>query len=390
MPTLLLTLTIAACGGGGGGSGYSMPAPTPAPIPAPTPAPTPTSSGYTFKSLVADHAGTSAAVVDPNLVNPWGIVFAPNAPVWIANNDTNNGAGTSTVYDGTGAIQPPVVSLPAGANGTFSPTGIVFNGVSAEFAGDAFIYSGEGGMIAGWAQGTAAVTRYTDSSGADHAVYKGLALANNGTADFLYAADFHNNKIDVLDAKYAVQAAAAFPFVDPTLPAGYAPFGIQAIKNGAGGAWQIYVAYAQQAGPDNHDNNNGQGLGLIDIYDANGVFVKRLVSTGAQLNAPWGMALAPSDFGSLSNDLLVGNFGDGAINAFDPSTGAFVAALADGTGHAFSLVGLWGIAFGNDAASQPHNTLFYTAGTNDEANGDYGRIDVNSSTTPTPTQPPVY
>jgi uncharacterized protein (TIGR03118 family) len=280
-----------------------------------------------------------------------------------------------------------VVTLPQGGNGTFNPTGIAFNGTNTEFGGDSFIYSGEGGMLAGWVQGTVAVIKYTDNSGADHAVYKGLALANNGVADHLYAPDFHNNKVDVFDVTYTLQSPAAFPFTDPTLPAGYAPFNIVPIKNGAGGTWQLYVAYAQQAAPDNHDNNNGAGLGLIDIYDANGAFVKRLVSTGAQLNAPWGMVLAPSDFGTLSGKLLVGNFGDGQINAFDPSSGAFVAALADGTGHAFAVSGLWGIAFGNDAVNQPHNTLYYAAGTNDEANGDYGRIDVNTSSSSAPQGP---
>jgi uncharacterized protein (TIGR03118 family) len=220
------------------------------------------------------------------------------------------------------------------------------------------------------------------------AVYKGLALANNGSADFLYAADFHNNKIDVFDSTFEKQQTAAFPFTDPQLPAGYAPFNIQAIQNGSGGSWQLYVAYAQQAAPQNQDNLNGAGLGLIDIYDPNGNLVKRLISPGAQLNAPWGLALAPKDFGSLSNLLLVGNFGDGKINAFDPSTGEFKATLADSTGVPFSVSGLWGIAFGNDAANQPHNTLFYAAGTNAEANGDYGRVDVNASGTMSGSPPP--
>jgi uncharacterized protein (TIGR03118 family) len=388
-PALVLALasiTLAHCGGGGGsGSGYGG---TSGGTSAPQPAPT--NTGYTFKSLVADHSGTSATIVDPNLVNPWGIVFAPASPVWTANNGTNNGAGTSTLYDGNGVRQSLVVTMPMGANGNFNPTGIVYNGTIAEFGGDSFIYCGEGGMISGWTQGTVAVIKYTDASGADHAVYKGLAFANNGTADHLYAADFHNNKVDVFDTSYTLQPSTGFPFSDPALPAGYAPFNIQAIKNGAGGTWQLYVAYAQQAAPDNHDNNNGAGLGLVDIFDANGTFVKRLISTGAQLNAPWGIALAPSDFGALSGKVLVGNFGDGQINAFEPATGAFVSALNDGTGHAFSVPGLWGIAFGNDSSNQSHNTLYYAAGTNDEANGDYGRIDVNASGATPPSQPPGY
>jgi len=296
-----------------------------------------------------------------------------------------------------------VVKLPPSqTNGSFNPTGIIFNGNNNEFvvsAGGksgaaAFIFSGEAGMIAGWSKNVDqnnAIPMYTDKGGA---AYKGLALANDGTADFLYATDFQNNKMDVFDLTFAKQPAAAFPFMDPQLPAGYAPFGIQAIQNGSGGTWQLYVTYAQQAGSGSSANNMGVGLGLVDVYDAAGKFVKRLVSTGTQLNAPWGVALAPKDFGSLSNMLLVGNLGDGKINAFDPSSGAFVAAVADGTGAAFSVPGLWGIAFGNDAANQPHNTLFYAAGTNDYKNGEYGRIDVNAANS-TPAQtalpaPPDY
>lgn len=387
-PTLLLTLaavTVASCGGGGGTT--------------PPPPPPPSNSGYTFKSLVSDHAGTSAATTDSNLKNPWGIVFGGAFPVWTA----NNGTDTSTLYDGNGQMQSLVVKLPPNQNNVpFGATGIVFNGNSNEFTVSAggksgsasFIYSGEGGMIAGWSQGVDsgnAIIAYMDT-GTSPAVYKGLALASNGTADFLYAADFHNDKVDVFDTNFTKQQPTAFPFTDPQLPAGYAPFNIQAIQNGPGGTWQLYVAYAEQAGPDNHDNVNGAGLGLIDIYDTGGNLVKRLVSPGTQLNAPWGLALAPKDFGALSNMLLVGNFGDGKINAFDPSTGAFQAVLADGTGAAFSVSGLWGIAFGNDGANvnQPHNTLFYAAGPNDEKNGDYGRIDANPSGSAPAPQPPGY
>jgi len=391
----LATLALAACGGGGGGSAYSTTPAAPAAPPAAPAAPPPPNAGYSFKSLVADHPGTSATTTDPSLVNPWGIVFAGTNPVWTA----NNGTQTSTLVDGDGKINALVVKLPSSqTNGNFNPTGITFNGNNNEFVVRAsgnsgaasFIYAGEAGMIAGWSGSVDpnnAILAYTDKGGA---AYKGLALANNGTADFLYATDFRNNKVDVFDVTFVKQPAAAFPFTDSQLPAGYAPFGIQAIQNGPGGTWQLYVTYAQQAGSGSSANNIGAGLGLLDIYDAAGKFVKRLVSTGAQLNAPWGLALAPKDFGSVSNMLLVGNFGDGKINAFDPSSGAFVAAVADGTGAAFSVPGVWGIAFGNDASNQPHNALFYAAGTNDEKNGDYGRIDVNASSSTSPPQPPGY
>lgn len=340
-------------------------------------------TAFVAKNLVADTA-SGTVTVDTNLVNPWGIAFGPG-PAWVANNHSE----TSTLYDGNGAQQPVgsalIVSLPQGAAGaTFDPTGVVFNPTAdfvvnsgAKSAAALFIYAGEGGMLAGWSKDvdvSNAVVMYTDGGGA---VYKGLALANNGAGNFLYVTDFHNNKVDVFNATFTKQpsSATSFTFKDPGLPAGYAPFGIQALKNGAGGAVQIYVAYAKQQAPDNHDNANGAGLGLIDIYDANGRLLKTLVMPGRELNAPWGMALAPADFGTLSNVLLVGNFGDGKINGYDPNNGQFMGTLSTANG-AFASPGLWGIAFGNDAANQPHNTLFFAAGPNDEANGSYGRIDL--------------
>jgi len=355
-------------------------------------------SAYSLTSLVADTAGGTAQSVDANLVNPWGLSIPAGKPAWVANNHSE----TSTLYDGNGKPQPAatplVVQFAAGAGGvTFDPTGIVFNASTTDFvvtsgtkSGAApFIYTGEGGMIAGWSPGvdlTHAVTMYADSAGA---VYKGLAIATNGGAAFLYATDFHNAKVDVFNNAFVKQAtsATAFTFADPSIPAGFAPFGIQAIANGASGATQIYVTYAQQQAPDNHDNANGAGLGYVDIYDANGKLIKQLVATGA-LNAPWGLALAPADFGTFSNALLVGNFGDGKINAYDAAAGAFLGTLSDAGGAPLATPGLWGIAFGNDVANQPHNTLFFAAGPNNEANGLYGRIDLGA-TAPVLNAPPM-
>ncbi len=355
-------------------------------------------SAFTTTPLVGDTANAGASSTDSKLVNPWGIAFGPTSPVWVANNHSE----TSTLYDGNGKAQPVaaprVVNLPAAPNGTtFDPTGIVFNSTTdfvitsgTHSAAAAFIFDGEGGMIAGWSStvdATNAVLMFTDTGGA---IYKGLAIASNGVANFLYAADFHNNKIDVFDAAFHKQTPTdtSFTFKDPSLPDGYAPFGIQAIKNGAGGTTQIYVAYAKQQAPANTDEAAGAGLGLVDVFDANGKFVSRLVSTGGLLNAPWGMALAPADFGTLGKALLVGNFGDGRINGFDPATGAFLGTIADASGKPFAVPGLWGMAFGNDANNQPHNTLFYAAGINDEADGVYGRIDLGS-TPPVLNAPPV-
>ena len=388
--TLTYTLT---CQGGGYGSGSAQS--TTLTVAAP--------SGYTATTLVADTAGVGALTTDPNLVNPWGVAFGP-AFSWVANNHTE----TSTLYDGNGKPQPAavppvpplVVSFAASAAlVTFDPTGIVYNSTtdfvvtSAGKSGPAlFVFTGEGGMIAGWSPGvdlTHAITMYTDSAAVDAAVYKGLAVANNGTGNFLYAADFHNGRVDVFDATFKKQATSttSFTFVDPTLPAGYAPFGIQALNTGAGGATQIFVAYAQQNVPARHDNNDGPGLGLVDVFDTNGKFVSHLVPTGDRLNAPWGLALAPADFGTLSKALLVGNFGDGRINGYDPATGTYIGTVADAAGVAFAVSGLWGIAFGNDADNQPHSTLFYAAGTNNEANGAYGRIDLGGA--PALNAPPV-
>jgi uncharacterized protein (TIGR03118 family) len=346
-------------------------------------------SGYSATQLISDSGGVGAVSSDANLINPWGIVFSPGKPAWIA----DNRSATAIFYDGNGKAQPNasplVLHLPAGAASVaFNPTGIVANVSSVDFSVTSgtrtgvarLIFAGESGMIAGWSVAADAnpVIVYTDTGGA---VYKGLALANNGQANFIYATDFHNNKVDVFDATFTKQAATAtsFSFVDPTLPAGYAPFGIQAIGTASGGVPQLYVTYAQQQGPDNRSNTNGAGLGIVDVFDTNGKLVKHLIPAGGRLNAPWGVAMAPADFGTLSNLLLVGNFGDGKINAFDPVSGQFMGAVQDNTGTAVAEPGLWGIAFGNDAVNQPHNTLFFAAGINNQADGAYGRIDLGAA-----------
>ncbi len=287
--------------------------------------------------------------------------------------------------------------LPVGAGGTpFEPTGIVANGSSdfvvhnATAAGPArFIFVGKRGSLAGWSpsvDASNALDVYDDPS----ATYTGLALASDGISNFLYAADFHNARIDVFDASFVRQAASAtrFAFVDPDLPAGYAPFGIQAINTGAGGAAQLYVTYAMHAAPDNRQSVSGPGLGLVDVYDTNGELLKQFIHPGGVLNAPWGVALAPADFGALSGRILVSNSGDGRINGFGAATGQFGAALSDVQGTPLSVPGLRGITFGNDVNNQPHNTLFYAAGTNNEINGTFGRIDFGA-TPPLLNQPPI-
>ena len=387
-PGIVAATLLAACGGSGGSSGssgssgYGSPPPSTPPTasnPPPTPTPTPTPSVYSVSKLVSDGAVT-AATTDANLVNPWGIVFAPGAPVWVANNRTQ----TSTLYDGTGLRQTRVVNIPAGLNGPADPTGIVANGTTdfvvthgSASAPANFIFDGEGGTITAWAlpvDGQNAFVEYDDGAGG--AVYKGLAIATDAShVTRLYATDFHNGKVDVFDNTFH-KVTVSGGFSDSTLPTGYAPFGIQALT--VHNQTLIYVTYAKQD-TAKHDNVDGAGLGLIDVYDTQGALQSHLVATGGKLNAPWGLALAPANFGAVSNMLLVGNFGDGAINAFDPSTGQSRGTLSDASGQPIVNPGLWGIAFGNGAHNQPLTTLYFAAGIASGADGLYGRIDLGAT-----------
>ena len=324
---------------------------------------------YAVTPLVSD-GGVVARFTDPNLKNGWGVAFNPNGFVWVA----NNGSATSTLYDGDGKPQSLVVSIPGAGGAAGKPTGIAFSG-STSFAvtkngvsgPGRFIFAGEDGTISAWAPNvdlTHAILAANNS--AEHSSYKGLALAANGKGNFLFAADFHNARVDVYDAAFQrVQWAGAF--VDPKLPAGYAPFGIQNLQG------NLYVSYAKQD-VDARDEVNGRGLGLVDVFDANGKLLRR-ITTGGRLNAPWGMAMAPADFGRFSNTLLVGNFGDGRISSFDAKTGEFVGQLRGPDGHRIAIPGLWGMAFGNGLSNQSTGALFFAAGPNDEVNGLYGRID---------------
>jgi len=338
-----------------------------------------TSTGLTDAALASDGV-IAAAHTDANLQNAWGVAAAPGGPFWIADNNSN----LATVYDGTGAPQALVVTIPAGTNGPANPTGQVFNG-TADFVittttGSApaqFIFAGEGGTITGWAQtvsGTTATIAYDDAAGG--AVYKGLALANNGTANQLYATDLHNAKVDVFDTHFH-KLALPGAFADPMIPAGFAPFGIQLLNN------QLYVTYAMQDATA-HDETLGAGLGYVNVFDVNGTLVKRFASAGA-LNAPWGIAMAPAGFGSAAGNLLIGNFGDGAINRFDAATGSSLGAVTLSSGKPLLIPGLWALVFGNGAANQPTSALFYTAGPNNQVDGVFGRIDaVTVSSAPPP------
>lgn len=334
---------------------------------------TATYAGSTFSitNLVSDQPGV-ATHVDPNLRNAWGVAFNPTGVSWVANNHT----GTSTLYDGLGNPQPLVVNVPGAGGTTGAPTGIVFNGstnfhLNGTTAPAVFLFTGEDGTISGWNPGLPPPPPSThaliavDNSAAG-AIYKGLAISSPTAGDRIYATDFHNGRVDSFGSDFAPELSGAF--LDPNLPSGFAPFGIQTLGS------SVFVTYAMQDA-DGEDDVSGPGLGFVDEFDANGVLQRRFASQGV-LNAPWAIAEAPADFGTLSGALLVGNFGDGRINAFDRATGAFLGALSDGSGNPIRIDGLWGMSFGNGFQNQPTNTLFFAAGPDDESHGLYGRVDL--------------
>ena len=335
--------------------------------------------GYVVHNLVSDQAGV-ADHADPDLVNSWGVVFNPNGFVWVADNHSSK----STLYDGLGNKQSLIVDIPGppgAAPSPGAPTGVVFNSGSGFVVSDgtnsgpsAFIFAGEDGVISGWSPNVPPPAPSTQAhvgsnQSARGAIYKGLAIGNDGGNDFLYATDFHNGAIDVFDTAFQpVSPPNPSFFVDPNIPAGFAPFGIQNIEN------KLYVTYAQQD-DEAEDDVPGSGFGYVDVFGLDGVLQGRLISEGL-LNSPWGLAKAPADFGDFSGALLVGNFGDGRINAYDATTGAPLGTLGDGSGTPITIDGLWGFQFGNGLNDQPTNTLFFAAGPADEEHGLYGRIDV--------------
>jgi len=339
---------------------------------------------YVRSDLTADQASAGAAHVDPSLINAWGLSSGPQTYFWVA----NEGSGTATVYDGTGAPMPApplVVTIPPAGGGTVanptaqalsaglgSPTGLVFNG-STDFMGDNFIFATLDGTISGWASGSGATLRWDNS--ASGASYTGLAIGNNGSGlavgsnspiNYLYAANFAAGTVDVLDGTYTPVNLGAGAFVDPTLPAGYSPFGIQSLGS------TVYVAYAQRTAPSKV-GTAGAGRGYVSAFATNGTFSRRLVSQGS-LDAPWGLTMAPAGFAGSAQVLLVGNFGDGHIGAYEPSSGRLLGQLKDASGTAIAIDGLWGLVFGNGASGGNANTLYFTAGPQGEVHGLFGAI----------------
>jgi uncharacterized protein (TIGR03118 family) len=341
-------------------------------------------------NLVSDLPGL-ARLLDPTLHNAWGISLSPNGGAfWVS----SNGGGVSELYlgdlNGNPISAPFKVTIPGG-----SPTGQVFNpnqpimsnGNSNDFSvtdgvntgASVFIFASRTGAITGWNPGVGAPiqTPFGMLSGTaevgfqarDGAIYDALAIGDVGGAHFLYAADFHNGKIDVIDGQFNkvdLGVNRFGTFTDPNLPQGFAPFNIQNL----GG--NLFVTYAKQNAAGTSDVA-GPGNGFIDVFDTSGNLLQRLVSAGS-LNSPWGLALAPANFGDFSNDLLVANFGDGTINAFNPRTGAFDGQMLDVNGNAIHIDGLWGLAFGNGVSSGPTNALFFSAGLNSGRDGLFGSL----------------
>jgi uncharacterized protein (TIGR03118 family) len=342
---------LLACGGGGGGGGGT-----------PSPSGSGTTGGTTAFQVtpyVSDQAGT-AANLDANLVNGWGLAYGPATPFWVA----NQGTGTSTVYNGLGVAPSPavVVTIPsASAAPPKGPTGIVYNGTAA-FQGDLFIFAALDGTLSGWSAGTAATLRATVTG----ALYTGLASATNGANPMLYAANFGAGRIDAFDAAYQAAPLSASAFQDPAIPAGYYPFNIQ----NAGG--KLYVAWAQRDAT-NHPIA-GAGLGYVDAFNPDGSLVAGFLLSQGPLNAPWGIAMAPAAFGPMGGALLVGNFGDGHLTAYNAATGAAMGQLTDASGAPLAIPGLWGIVAGNGGSAGLTTQIYFAAGPSGEAHGLFGTV----------------
>ncbi len=351
-----LAALLAACGGGGYGDSSS--------------APSGPQGRYEATLLVSDQAG--AGRLDPRLSNPWGLAVGGGSAMWL----TNPGASGSDLFN-TGDLSAPAlaVAVPLQSDASARPTGVAFNpgngfevGAEGRTGVARFIVASEGGTLSGWAP----------SLGLDHAVvafdgsaagaaYTGLAMTPQGVDSVLLAADFRNGVVDRFGADFA-RLPAEGRFVDPSLPAGYAPFGIVAPGD------RVYVAYAKREGSTALPQA-GAGLGLVDVFDGDGRLLQHLVPAGGALDAPWSMAVAPADFGSFGGALLVANGGDGTIVAFDTASGRLLGRLTRPDGAVLAVDGLHGLAFGSGALGQPNRALFFTAGPQGGRHGVFGRID---------------
>ncbi len=319
---------------------------------------------YVQTNLVSDVPGW-AAITDPNLVNPWGLSQGATTPLWVS----DNGKDVTTLYSapqgGAPSIVPLVVNIPGG-----EPTGQLFNGTTdfvlkQDGMPALFIFASEAGKITAWNPSLSPKTSAVRVANNPHAVYKGIAMVPRASGPILLAADFHNGRLRAFDSSFMPMSMPSWAFSDPTLPAGYAPFNVTVVGN------RVFVSYAKQDA-DRHDDVAGAGHGFIDVYGFGGHMLMRFASRGA-LNSPWGMTIAPTGFGPFSGDLLVGNFGDGLIHAFDPMTGHLDGTLRDSHGMPIAIDGLWGLLPGN-GTSAGSAAVWFSAGPDAEAHGLLGQL----------------
>jgi uncharacterized protein (TIGR03118 family) len=339
--------------------------------------------GYSQINLVSDQHG-KAHLTDHDLVNAWGLAASPGTnmkpgtPLWVA----DNGSDKATLYQGNGPMAVSKFGLVVHVTGA-APTGQVFNADQSAFVvkdhmghsgASVFLFDTENGTIDGWSPGVnpngtgpSIVTEVARNKGAS-AVYKGLAIATANGKPFLYATNFRSGHVEAYNAKFKPVVLPGGHFVDRRLPAGYGPFGIAEVRG------KIYVTFAKQDAT-REDDVAGRGHGFVDVFTNSGKFVRRLVTRGA-LNSPWGLALAPRGFGRFGGDLLVGNFGNGHINVYNPVTGKHLGQLRRPNGKPIVIDGLWGLMFGNGNAAKT-NQLVFSAGPDDESHGLLGKIVVN-------------
>lgn len=331
-------------------------------------------TSYTQTNLVSD-GSVPARTTDANLINPWGIGHSASSPFWVS----DNGTGVTTIYDGSGK---PVkigghaaitIATPSGQSEPASPTGQVFNTAGSGFditqnghtGASVFLFATEDGTISGWTpkvNAGSSVLAVDNSNGGHGAVYKGLTMAENNGTPLLYAADFRDDKVEVFDKNFHQVNA----FTDPNLPGDYAPFNVEAING------KLFVTFAQQDAAK-HDDVAGAGHGFVDEFDPNGHLITRIASGGV-LNSPWGLDIAPSGFGQFAGDLLVGNFGDGTINAFDLKNDRFDGTLLGTDGKPIHIGDLWALTNGTGAAGTDPNAVYFTAGVSNEAHGLFGSL----------------
>ncbi|ABF40898.1 conserved hypothetical protein [Candidatus Koribacter versatilis Ellin345] len=323
---------------------------------------------YTRTDLTTDAASvTTAPNIDANLVNAWGLSRSSGSPWWVS----DNGTGLSTLYDGAGVPQSLVVKIPppGGSTSPATPTGTVYNYTTSFAVGGkpaVFLFVTEDGTISGWNPTVNLTNAIIAVDRSKSAIYKGCAIAQTAWGPRFYATNFKSGRIEIFDGSFHRLSTDHHAFRDERLRDDFVPFNVQNV----GGNLVVTFAHREEG---SHDEDHGPGVGYVDIFDVYGNLIQRL-QHGKFLNAPWGIAATPADFGAFSHRLLIGNFGDGKINVFDPITGKFQGQLLDASGAPIAIDGLWALSFGNGSKAGNANDLYFTAGPNDEGDGILGKL----------------